>query len=91
MKKKNILLFLLLFCSSALLAFDDKITHPELTGRTVKTNEKYFEEFLIKELLFEEGFDQPVGGKTIIEILQEGSESEDDDKRAFNHFHRPIP
>jgi hypothetical protein len=74
---------------TAALAYDDKLTHPDLTKAAVQ--ESNLDEYLEKSLGIFDGLDKIHKGKdSVLELLRNGSENEDLKSRAFNHFWDPI-
>ena len=64
-------------------------THRELSRRAVLTSQ--LDDFLKHQLDLSEGIEHPITlGSTADELIQEGSEREDDRPRYCNHFHNPL-
>jgi hypothetical protein len=72
------------------LAFNDELTHIELTRRAISTFNSDINNYLGENLGIEKGTKKIIGDRTIKEWLEYGSEMEDDPPcRAANHFHNP--
>lgn len=87
--------------TNKLHAFNDTITHRELTKVAVKPANSNVDRYLVTFIGYSSGNDKELEGKdrkgntqkyTIGRWLQEGSEDEDSPTfcRASNHFHNPI-
>jgi hypothetical protein len=89
---KQNLLFLLallfLYCDMSVYAYDDKITHPELTLVGIKKSN--LRNVLKNNLGVRKELDQKYYNKTIPNLIQDGSQNEDIGFRARNHFWNPI-
>ncbi len=88
MKKYSLAFTIVLLYCNVLYAWDDKITHPEITEYAL-INKSNIVNFLTSELGFTE---EELGddSKNIIELFMDGAEREDLAYRGFNHFHEPI-
>lgn len=94
--KSNTILFafsISICFTSYAVAYDDIITHPNITERAVR--ESNLKNYLVNNLGIEEGLDKSVeyNGKSlkIFEWLRKGSINEDAPLcRASNHFHNPL-
>jgi len=80
-------------CASYAIAYDDQITHRDLTEEATKKSA--LDSYLIKNLGFAEGLKallkNGVESKKIIDWLKKGSTDEDSPMcRASNHFHNPL-
>ena len=95
-RAKNCLLIIIVitcyFCKNA-MAFDNKITHPDITDKAVSSSR--LDQYLKSNLGFSVGlgtyFPSTDNEKTILYWLTKGSTEEDiPNCRADNHFHDPI-
>lgn len=83
--------FLLTANFSTLYAYNDEITHPEITKKAEESSklDYYLSENLGRTFL--KGSDTAIKGKPILEWLTESSKLEDESLcRASNHFHDPL-
>lgn len=72
-------------------AFNETITHPDLTKRAFSEKSSGLGSYLINQLDFQSGINTLFLQKNILEWLQYGSTEEDIPVcRAANHFHNPI-
>ena len=72
-------------------AFDNKVTHQDITLEAVEESKLFTTTFLKDKLNFVNGIDTVINKQTITKWLQYGSEAEDYWKiRASNHFHNPL-
>jgi hypothetical protein len=78
MKILVIIIFFILFSSSASYAWDNKRTHPTISVFTANL-------FFGKEYL-----DEDVNGKLVRDLISDGSTLEDLGSRPLNHFHNPT-
>ena len=86
---KLILMILFLsYCFGNALAWDDKITHPEITK--VAIQKSILDQQLKEQLGIPDGKLHLYRKRKIEELLQDGSTHEDISDRALNHFHNPI-
>ncbi len=70
-------------------AYDDEITHREITEKAVV--ESQIDTFLKNTIGISNGYKEKVNGKKIIQWFSDGGELEDDPMcRASNHFHDPL-
>lgn len=90
MKRHSILMLMLsvICCSCPALAYDDMITHKDITETAIKKSN--LDNYLISNLGISNGTDQIYGGKNIIQLLRDGSQHEDLGIRARNHFWNPL-
>ena len=89
--KKLCLLFviILVFLSGNSYAWNDDITHPHLSRRSVE--ESRLDAYLKDNLNLPNGITSKFGENTVLKWLQESSELEDNPAcRAGNHFHDPL-
>jgi|GEM_PF-1138148 len=98
----SVVVFLLLVVNCTMVhAWNDKVTHPDLTkiATGIKVNDEdeapLLETYLRDNLGFRDAFEETLPykskQKSILDILKEGSKEEDSPiKRSFNHFHEPI-
>lgn len=93
---KRIALFLLILISimceaREVYAFNDTLTHPNLTDKALKQSQTALNSYFENILMFKDGIDEQVLHKNLIQWLQYGAEMEDTPKcRASNHFHDPY-
>jgi hypothetical protein len=71
-------------------AFDNKVTHKDITLEAVEESKLFRTTFLKDKLNFVDGIDTVINKQTITKWLQYGSEAEDYMLRASNHFHNPL-
>lgn len=94
MKKYFILSIVVLFIlPSHVRAYDNEISHRDITEQSVKIagDEYNLEIYLIENLGLNNGFENLLGEKTIIEWIKKGAIDEDVPPcRASNHFHNPL-
>jgi hypothetical protein len=70
-------------------AYDNKITHKDLTRQSVLYSN--LGDYLKQHLGLTKGFNENIRGKQVIDWLMEGSYAEDKPPcRASNHFHNPL-
>jgi len=86
-------IFIILFyCFSLVEAYDDRITHPEISRKAVINSS--LNSYLKSNLGLKDGINAKVpsnGEADILALLRKGSTDEDDPKcRASNHFHNPT-
>lgn len=86
-----ITIFYVAWNSVVAIAFNDDVTHPEISIKALEksktTSNFYFEE----NLLMRDGIITDINGQLITEWLQYGAKMEDDPMcRASNHFHNPY-
>lgn len=77
---------------STTCAFDDRVTHPQLTDIAIK-NSVLKNNYLSKNLgnEFSKDYESVINGRKVIEWLTKGSTDEDTPNcRAANHFHNPL-
>jgi hypothetical protein len=80
-----------LFSVTFALAYNDKITHPNLSENALLESNTRGNNYLSKNLMLKDKENSLINGKTLIEWLQYGAEMEDDPMcRASNHFHNPY-
>jgi len=85
------ILVLNLWSAGDSLAFDNVVTHRNLTERATEYSNLAITAYLKDNLGFMNGADTLVGGRSITKWLQEGSFQEDEPAcRASNHFHNPL-
>lgn len=97
--KNKYIYYLIIFIYTFLIpciskAYDDELTHPHIIKQAIKeTNLNSFLQlyFNLKNYQSQHGSDIQLNTKSVIDILREGAEKEDDPLcRAANHFHNPI-
>jgi hypothetical protein len=82
-----------MFFSKNIFAYDDKVTHPDITERALQVSQ--LEQYLINNLGFKDGFETKFPSvnpnDAIIDLISKGSTDEDTPMcRASNHFHDPT-
>lgn len=82
-----LIVFLLFHGPESMDAYDDKVTHPDLTR--IATDKSNLDQYLMN-IGYPKGVDTSYGGKTIVDLLKQGSTHEDTTPRAYNHFYNPI-
>ncbi len=91
-KIRFIFIVLIIFkCSLFSYAYDDRITHPEITKNAVKSSKvgNYLKQNLGNQ--FSSGTETIVNGIAVLDWLTKGSTDEDTPNcRASNHFHNPL-
>jgi hypothetical protein len=84
------------FITNVAFAWNDKVTHPDLTEAAVMLiRDNWFDPYLQNNFGFKKNVQELLPYKneqmTILDILKEGSKEEDRPlSRSFNHFHEPI-
>ena len=72
-------------------AFDNELTHPQVTERAITISSLDKTRFLQDRLGLVNGTTTVVNKRNVIEWLREGSRQEDEPAcRASNHFHNPL-
>ncbi len=72
-------------------AFNDTITHSELSKKAIERSKTSLNGYFEYNLFLQNGIRTEIDGKIIIQWLQYGAEMEDDPPcRASNHFHNPY-
>lgn len=70
-------------------AFDDQITHQDITRQAIENSD--LNTYIIGNLDSQGGIETKLIGKSILNLLREGSKLEDTPVcRASNHFHNPL-
>ena len=88
--KSVIIVMILVFIPLTSLAWNDEVTHIELTRHAISTFNSVIDNYLKKDLGIEKGTKKIIGNRMIKEWIEYGSEMEDDPPcRAANHFHNP--
>ena len=82
---------LLTFSVSVAFAFNDEITHPEISEKALLNSNTIERKYFSKHLSLKNEEDTLIKGEKIIEWLQYGAKMEDAPPcRASNHFHNPY-
>ncbi len=83
---------ILFLCARNGLAYDEKVTHPELTKIAIKIS--ILDQYLKSNLSFKDGIQAKVpsySADDILVLLRKGAELEDFEPcRRANHFHNPL-
>ncbi|MBI9090257.1 MAG: hypothetical protein JEZ12_13655 [Desulfobacterium sp.] len=89
MQLKNFLtLFILFFLTCNVWAWNDTLTHPEITEKAI--DESGIDAYLKNNLNLEDGVNEQFNGLSVTRIMKRGSKLEDEPNcRAANHFHNP--
>ncbi len=94
MKRILLLIILLLSVICRLpnaFAFNDQITHPELSKKALEKSQTVLNKYFEDNLMLNNGIKTINNGEVTYEWLQHGARMEDDPScRASNHFHNPY-
>lgn len=95
MKKVLSVLLFISLCNNTInvAAYDDELTHPQITESSVTKSLLKSKKYLSVNLGegFSNDYDSIVNGKKVIEWLMDGATDEDDPHcRAASHFHNPL-
>ena len=92
-KKKifiTIFLYGLFFACNPLFAWDNELTHPKITQKVLDKKSDDIQAYLQTNLGLTNGVDESFDGKTLFNIITNGSDTEDNFPRAKNHFYNPL-
>jgi hypothetical protein len=90
MNKKSFIAIIILcyWWSYTAFAFDNTITHPDITKAAI--GESKLDIYLKNNLELIDGIKKLYNGKAIEKLIWEGSDHEDSAFRGFNHFYNPL-
>ena len=89
----TILLYGLFFVYNPLYAWDNTLTHPEITRRVLRNKLDDIQVYLEATLGLTNGIMETFNGDTLLDIIVSGSDTEDGFggiSRANNHFYNPL-
>jgi hypothetical protein len=93
-----LLMFIHFFSDNILYAWDDDITHPDLSDIAARKSVLGVQDYL-KNIGFSKGLDEKVNGKELFKWVRDGAKLEDKSDwgfpvlgttRSVNHFHNPL-